>query len=49
MGELRVDAKRPPKGPSTQYLRSLVTKAINGMDFGTRVLKYWVLGPFGPT
>ena len=34
-----------PEGPSTQYLRALVPKAINGMVFGTRVLKYWVLGP----
>ena len=32
-----------PEGPSTQYLRPLV----QGMDFGTRVLKCWVLGPFG--
>ena len=35
------------KGPSTQYLRTLVPKAMKGMAFGTRVLKYWVLGPFG--
>ena len=32
-------------GPSTQYLRLLVPKAIPSMVFGTRVLKYWVLGP----
>ena len=32
------------KGPSTQYLRTLVPKAIKGMVFGTRVLKYSVLG-----
>ena len=36
-----------PEGPSTQYLRTLVPKAINGMVFGTRVLNYWVLGPSG--
>ena len=36
-----------PEGPSTQYLRILVPKAIKGMVFGTRVLKCWVLGPSG--
>ena len=36
-----------PEGPSTQYLRTLVPKAIKGMVFGTRVLTYWVLGPSG--
>ena len=36
-----------PEGPSTQYLRSLVPKTIPLMVFGTRVLKYWVLGPSG--
>ena len=36
-----------PEGPSTQYLRSLVPKTILLMVFGTRVLKYWVLGPSG--
>ena len=35
------------EGPSTQHLRTLVPKAINGMVFGTRVLKHWVLGPSG--
>ena len=35
------------EGPSTQYLRTLVPKAIEGMVFGIRVLKYWVLGPSG--
>ena len=35
------------EGPSTQYLRTLVPKATEGMFFGTRVLKYWVLGPSG--
>ena len=29
----------------TQYLRSLVSKAIPLMVFGTKVLRYWVLGP----
>ena len=36
-----------PEGPSTQYLRTLVPKTIPLMAFGTRVLKYWVLGPSG--
>ena len=36
-----------PKGPSTQYLRSLVPNTIKSMVFGTRNLKYWVLGPSG--
>ena len=35
------------KGPSTKYLRFLVPKTILLMVFGTRVLKYWVLGPSG--
>ena len=34
-----------PEGPSTQYLRTLVPKAIKGMVFGTRVPKNW--GPSG--
>ena len=40
-----------PEGPSTQYLRTLVPKSIPAiplMAFGTRVLKYWVLG-LGPS
>ena len=36
-----------PEGPSTQHLRTLVSKNIQGMAFGTRVLKYWVVGPSG--
>ena len=36
-----------PEGPSTQYLRTLVLKTIPLMVFGTRDLKYWVLGPSG--
>ena len=36
-----------PEGPSTQYFRFLVPKTIFFMVFGTRVLKYWVLGPSG--
>ena len=36
-----------PEAPSTQYVRTLVPKAIKGMDFGTRVPQYWVLGPSG--
>ena len=37
------------EGPSTQYLRTLVpnTIAIKSMVFGTRNLKYWVLGTSG--
>ena len=31
----------------TQYLRTLVPKTIPLMAFETRILKYWVLGPFG--
>ena len=34
-----------PEGSSTQYLRFLVQKNIPLVAFGTRVLKYWVLGP----
>ena len=34
-----------PEGPSTQYVRTLVPRAIKNMVFGTRDLKYWVLGP----
>ena len=41
------EVDRIPEGPSTQHLRTLVPKAIDGMVFGTRVLKYWVLGPSG--
>ena len=36
-----------PEGPSTQYSRTLVPKTMKGMVFGTRDLKYWVLGPSG--
>ena len=36
-----------PEGPSTQCFRTLVLKTIPFMVFGTRVLKYWVLGPSG--
>ena len=36
-----------PEGPSTQYLRILVPNTIESMVFGTRDLKYWVLGPSG--
>ena len=36
-----------PEGSSTQYLRSLVPKTIPLMVFGTKGLKYMVLGPFG--
>ena len=36
-----------PQGSSTQYLRTLVPKAVKGMVFRTRFLKYLVLGAFG--
>ena len=36
-----------PEGPCTQHLRTLVPNTIKGMVFGTRDLKYWVLGPSG--
>ena len=36
-----------PEGPSTEYLGTLVPKTIPLMIFGTRSLKYWVLGPSG--
>ena len=36
-----------PEGPSSQYLRPLVPKTIQGVFFGSRILKYWVLGPSG--
>ena len=36
-----------PEGPSTQYLSSLVPNTIQSMVFGTRSLKYWLLGPSG--
>ena len=35
-------------GPSTQYLRTLVSHTMKGMVFETSVLQCWVLGPFGP-
>ena len=33
--------------PSTKYLRPLVPQTRPVMVVGTRVLEYWVLGPFG--
>ena len=36
-----------PESPSTQYLSSLVRNTIKSMVFGTRSLKYWVLGTSG--
>ena len=36
-----------PEGPSTHHLRTLVPNTIPLLVFGTRVLKYWVLGPSG--
>ena len=38
----------PPRNSKyTQYLKMLVPKTIPSMAFGTRVLKYWVLGSSG--
>ena len=34
-----------PKGPSTQYFRTLVPETINSMVLGTRNLKYRIFGP----
>ena len=34
-----------PEGPSTQYLRILVLNTTESMVFGTKDLKYWLLGP----
>ena len=33
------------EGPSTQYLRFLAPKTLPCMVFGTKIRKYWVLGP----
>ena len=46
-GFIKEDGLNYLEGPSTQYLRTLVPKAIEGMVFGIRVLKYCVLGPSG--
>ena len=35
------------EGPSTQDLSLLVPKTIPSMAFGTKRLKFWVLGPSG--
>ena len=40
-------SKWNPEGSNTQHLKSLVPKTRPGMGFGTRSLKYWVLGPSG--
>ena len=45
--EPRAFQQYSPEGPSTQYLRTLVPKAIPLMVFGTRVVEYWVIGPAG--
>ena len=47
LGVFLVDTFYFPKGPSTQYSRTLVPNTIQGIVFGTRVLKYWVRGPSG--
>ena len=36
-----------PEGSGSQCLRTSVPKAIQGMVFGTKDLKRWVLGPSG--
>ena len=36
---------RVPRGSKYPYLRTLFPKTIPLMAFGTRVRKYWVLGP----
>ena len=36
-----------PRGPSTQYLKTLAPKTIPLMIFGTNVFSYWVLGSSG--
>ena len=36
-----------PEGPGTQYLSSLVPNTSRGTVWGTRNLKYWILGPSG--
>ena len=46
-GLLGRELSRSPEGPSTQYLRTLVPHTIPLMVWGTRILKYWVLGPSG--
>ena len=43
---LQVSGSKFP-GPSSQCLRTLVPKTIQGMVVGTRVLQHWVLGPPG--
>ena len=40
-------ARGVPKNPSTQHLRFQIPKTIYGTDFGTRYLRYWILGPKG--
>ena len=41
------DYTRYPEGPSAQYVRTLVPKTIHLIAFGTKLLKYSVLGPSG--
>ena len=36
-----------PEGQDTCYLRLLVPKSIKGIVFGTRIIKYSVVGPSG--
>ena len=50
-GQMQFGAQKTPGGskpcPSTQYLRLQVPKTMPLMAFGTRSLKYWVLGASG--
>ena len=45
--EALTNNKHIPRGYRTQYLRSLIPKTIQGIVFGARVPKYWVLGGSG--
>ena len=47
LGDHEISTVANPGRPSTQYLRTLVLETILSMAFGTRVRKYWVLGPSG--
>ena len=40
------EANAYPESPSTQYCRD-PKRITRGVVFGTRVLKYWLLGPLG--
>ena len=46
-GKSKDPFQQVPEGPSTQYERTLVPKTMKSIVFGTRNLKYWLLGPSG--